>query len=89
MPSNESRAPSAEPSGAVSNVTQLDAINDVTLSTWSSSRLNTFTRSLDNQAPGVIVFFTYLTKYVEYNRARYSVLKQEVLTIKTELAALK
>ena len=89
MPCDESRAPSAEPSGAASNVTLLDAINDVTLSTWSSSHLNTFIRSLDNQAPGVIVFFTYLTKYVEYNRARHSVLKQEVLTIKTELAALK
>ena len=91
MPSDESRAPSAEPPGAAaaSNVTLLDAINDVTLSTWSSSRLNMFIRSLDNQSPGIVVFFTYLTKYVEYNRARYSVLKEEVLKIKAELAALK
>ena len=89
MPSDESRAPSAEPSGAASSVTLLDAINDVTLSSWSSSRLNTFIRSLDNQDPGIVVFFTYLTKYVEYNRARYFVLKEEVLKIKAELAALK
>ena len=91
MSSEESRAPSAEPPGAAaaSNVTLLDAINDVTLSTWSSSRPNTFIRSLYNQSPGVVVFFTYLTKYVEYNRARYSVLKEEVLKIKAELAVLK
>ena len=89
MPSDESRAPSTEPPGAASNVTLLDAINDVTLSAWSSSRLNTFIRSLDNQAPGIVVFFTYLTKYVEYNRARYSVLKEEVLKIRAELNALK
>ena len=89
MPSDQSRAPSTEPPGAASNVTLLDAINDVTLSAWSTSRLNTFIRSLDNQDPGIVVFFTYLTKYVEYNRARYSVLKEEVLKIKAELAALK
>ena len=67
MPSDESRAPSTEPPGAASNLTLLDAINDVTLSAWSTSRLNMFIRSLDNQAPGIVVFFTYLTKYVEYN----------------------
>ena len=89
MPSDESRAPSAEPFGAASNVTLLDAINDVTLTYWSSSHLNSFIRSLENQDPAVIVFFTYLVKYVEFNRARYSVLKQDVLTIKTEFASLK
>ena len=89
MPSDESRAPNVEPSGAAGNVTLLDAINDVTLTHWSNSRLNAFIRSLENQEPAVIVFFTYLFKYVEFNRARYSALQQEVLTIKTELAALK
>ena len=89
MPSDESRAASAEPPQAASNVTLLDAINDGTLTTWSSSRLNSFIRSLENQDPAVIVFFTYLTKYVEFNRARYSALKQDVANIRTKLTALK
>ena len=89
MPSDESKAPGLETTGEAGNVTLLDAINDVVLTHWSSSRLNAFIRSVENQEPAVIVFFTYLIKYVEFNRARYSAQKQEVLAIKTELAALK
>ena len=75
--------------GAASNVTLLDAIQDGTLTHWSNTRLNAFVRSLDQQDPACITFFTYLTKYVEYNRSRYLALKQEVLAIKAEIASRK
>ena len=75
--------------GASPNVTLLDAIQEVTLSTWSESRLNAFIRSLENQEPACIAFFTYLTKYGEYNRSRYQSMKEEVIRIRTELNAPK
>ena len=89
MPSDESRAPSTEPSVPPGSTTLLDAINDVVLSHWSSSRLSSFIRTLENQDPAIIVFFTYLIKYVEFNRARYSALKQEVMGVKAKLTALE
>ena len=75
--------------GAPPIVTLLYAIQEVTLSTWSETCLNTFIRSLETQEPACITFFTYLTKYVEYNRSRYQSMKEAVIRIRTELNALK
>ena len=43
--------------GPSSNVTLLDAIQEVTLSTWSEFRLDAFIRSLETQEPACITVF--------------------------------
>ena len=74
---------------ASANITLQDAILEVSLSQWSETHLNAFIRSLDTQEPASVTFFTYLTKYVEYNRGRYQMLKQELFNIRSEFTALK
>ena len=84
MPGDETGA-----AGAAANITLQNAILEITLSQWSETHLNAFIRTLPEAEPACVTFFTYLTKYVEYNRGRYQMLKQETINIRSELHALK
>ena len=66
-----------------------DAIAEVTLSSWSDSQLSAFLSTLQDLSPPVTNFFTYLIKYIEYNRIGYLGLKHDLIYIRSELTALK
>ena len=58
----------AETSGAAS---LKDAINEVTLSSWSDAQLSAFVRTLKDTSPPVTDFFKYIIQCIEYNTSRY------------------
>ena len=71
------------------NTSLQDAIAEVTLSIRSESQLSAFVSTLQDSSPPVTSFFTYLIKYIEYNRSRYLGLKLDLIHLRSEFTTLK
>ena len=75
---------------ALTGTTSLnDAIAELTLSSWSESQLSSFLSTLQDSSPPVTNLFTYLMKYIEYNRSGYLGLKLDLIHIRSEFTTLK
>ena len=66
-----------------------DAIDEVTLSSWSDAQLSAFLRTLQDTPPPVTDFFKYIIWYIEYNRSRYLGLKYDLIQVRSEFASPK